>query len=278
MTLQEQRLTSPLTNAPSARVANSASALPQICTNRIKPNPVGRNAPCSPKVGRPLAGPKAATPTPCPLSCPSLAGPGTSSPPRGNLDAGGSQPIGSQRCGGCLPKLPNPRREGAPSAGGWEGCGAAPIPSPVKVPGSRLFKLPPGRAQRPLNLSLGGEVGAPALRGPLVWGGQRGARRKDQFIHIQRGIIWVAAVGGEKSQRPRPGFCPLTPATPGLSGRRSGRAWPHCCLTVPRTALGTSLGQHRGAAAERPLEKNRRAHQHLLRDSRAVPHSKEPEA
>lgn len=70
-------------------------------------------------------------------------------------------------------------------------------------------------------------MGAPARRGRLVWGGQQRAGRKDEFIRFLRGIIWVAAVAGEKSQRPRPGLCPLTPATPDLRGRLSGQARAH---------------------------------------------------
>lgn len=70
-------------------------------------------------------------------------------------------------------------------------------------------------------------MGAPTRRGRLVWGGQQRAGRKDEFIRFLRGIIWVAAVAGEKSQRPRPGLCSLTPATPDLRGRLSGQARAH---------------------------------------------------
>lgn len=80
-------------------------------------------------------------------------------------------------------------------------------------------------------------MGAPAARGRLVWGRHQETRRKDQFIRFLRGIILVAAVEGEKSQRPRPRLCPLTPANRGLRGRRSG---PDLNPLLPRGPLGCS--------------------------------------
>lgn len=62
----------------------------------------------------------------------------------------------------------------------------------------------------------------------------------NQFIRFLRGIIWVAAGAGEKSQCPRPWVCPLTPANMGLRGRRSGPSAASGSLEVAlRTFSGT---------------------------------------
>ena len=177
-------------------------------------------APRRPK--RRLSGPKTAPPVPCPLRRPPCASQGTWSQPRGNLVVRGSKPTGP--AASWLPFAPNALRrgdgEGTSSAAGEEPSGS-PLHSGQ---GSRatIFKSISCWALRPLNLSLGREVGAPAVRGRLVWGGQQGAWRMNQFIRFLRGIIWVAAGAGEKSQCPRPWVCPFTPANTGLRGRRSG--------------------------------------------------------
>lgn len=161
-----------------------------------------------------------------------------------------------------------------------ERSGAAPRYTQVRVPGPRFLKLPPGWGLRPLNLSLGGEVGAPALQGRLVWGGQQGAGRMNQFIRFLRGIIWVAAGAGEKSQCPRPWVCPLTPANTGLRGRRSGpgpgQVRALCCLGVRRGCapylFWYSAGQ-RPPGDKKKKKKNRRPPPKVLRASRSVQHS-----
>lgn len=174
-------------------------------------------APRRPK--RRLSGPKTAPPVPCPL--PALArelGPSR----EGTWLSVARSPQGPQHRGYRSPRTPCAAVTGRAPLAQPERSRAAPRYTQVRVPGPRFLKLPPGWALRPLNLSLGSEVGAPAVRGRLVWGGQQGAWRMNQFIRFLRGIIWVAAGAGEKSQCPRPWVCPLTPANTGLRGRGSG--------------------------------------------------------
>lgn len=127
-------------------------------------------------------------------------------------------------------------------------------------------------------------MGAPAGRSRLVWGRHQEARRKVQFIRFPRGIIWVAAVTGEKSQRPRPQLCPLTPAKPGLRGRRSG---PDLAPRLPRGALGCVgflfWAASRCSRSEAPWKKppkRRGAHQHTFEglEGCSTLSAKEPEA
>lgn len=115
-------LTPSLTNAPSERVVDSEPTLPKPYTNLIKPNAVGRNAPCSPKAKAPPSWALSRFPLPA-LPVPSALLPSRAQP-RGNLGARGSQrtwPPAARRP--FTRSALHGRGEGAPSAAGEEWCG-----------------------------------------------------------------------------------------------------------------------------------------------------------
>lgn len=168
MTLQEQRLTSPSTNAPSARVANSESILPQTYTELIKPNSFGRDAPCSPKVKAPPRWDEGFFPLfPCPLSPPSvlaqelhLRPEGTWTPAARSRWARGNTGLFARSSQSSSVRAPL-----AQPARGWKVVRCSSHSSQVKVPGSRLSQA----------TSLLGTAAAELLSGR--WGGGARAAR-----------------------------------------------------------------------------------------------------
>lgn len=117
-------LTPSLTSAPSRRWwPTLRPPLPQTHTDLIKPNPGGRNAPCSPKAEAPPFWAQDCSPRSVPPPC---ASQGTRSQPRGNLVVRGSKPTGP--AASWLPFAPNALRrgdgEGTSSAAGEEPSGS----------------------------------------------------------------------------------------------------------------------------------------------------------
>lgn len=177
-------------------------------------------APRRPKRRR--AGPKAASRAPGPLRPPPRASrelrlsPEPTWAPR--LQADGA-PSGAAAARSVRPARPGAAASTTASA---ERCGSS-LPRSI-FPGLGFPKRPPRMALGPLNLSLGRAGGGVLRARPPSLGRAAGSPEKGPIHSLPGGTIRVAAVVGEESQRAGPWLCPLTPANPGLKGRRFGPA------------------------------------------------------